>query len=161
MLMYGYAENIPDTDNTIVFNLASMKEGYQRLAELVPPNNIGRLDGRDFDIFYAEYIMSCEPAFYKMFTVVFELFQSHDVYLIINEFEWCDNLVQSLFKFIQTRYGYNGVRINNMEDYIYYKNNDIFKFNPDYGLYNFDLDKERYSMDVAMSGSLNQEYMYD
>lgn len=161
MLMYGYAENIPDTSNTLVFNLASMREGYPRLVELIPPNQIGRLEGRDFDMYYADYLMSYEPAFYKMFGLVLELFQSHDIYLIINEFDWCDNLIQSLFKFIQSRYGYDGVRINNFEDYLYYKNNAIFKFNPEFGLYNFDLDKERWSMDTAMSGRLSQESNYD
>ena len=157
MLMYGLAKDIPDQTNTMIYNLASMKEGYPRLPELIPPNNIGRLEGREFDMHYAEYLMSWEPAFFAMFGIIFNLFQAHDIYLIINEYDWTDELVHSLFKFIQSRYGYDGVRINSFEDYLYYKNNSIFEFNKQWGIYNYDIDKERWSIDVASRGGIRDE----
>ena len=50
MLYYGGGTYIPD--DCKVFNLNSMKEGYPRFKYLLPPNSIGKLADRDFDISY-------------------------------------------------------------------------------------------------------------
>lgn len=144
MLMYGTYENMIDTG--LVYNLTSMKEGYERLSLLVPPNNIGRLSGRDFDLAYANYIFNNDAVFVQFFYIILALYNDMDIYLMVSNVDWSENLIESLMKLIQQRYGYNGVEIKSQEDYIYYRNSmkDLPEFNPFYGIHNLDMDKERY-----------------
>ena len=146
MLMYGTYEN--QIDSGLVFNLTSLREGYERLSLLIPPNQIGHLFGRDFDISYMNYIFGNDAVFYQFFScIIMPLYNNTDVYLIVSKDDWSENLIESLMKLIQQRYGYNGVEINCQEDYLYYINQakDIPEFNPYFGLQNLDIDKERYS----------------
>lgn len=148
MLMYGNGFYIPPEDKTIILNLASFREGFDTsLKHLLPPNEIGRLVGYDFDLVYANYLMEYQPAFLEMFNIVLHLYRGNDVYLLITDQDWTENLVESLFKFIQQRYGYNGIRINTFEDYIYF-NSLTFSFNTDYGLLNFRMDRDRFTLGV-------------
>ena len=60
MLMYGLDKpevlGLKFSGQGVVYNLTSLKEGYNRLRLLVPPNNLGKFTDRDFDIVYANYI---------------------------------------------------------------------------------------------------------
>ena len=72
-------------------------------------------------------------------SIIYNLYQGKDVFILVD-----DNLIdlnESLFKFIQQRYGYNACRINNLEDLIYAENTDFSRE----GLCNLDIDKERLS----------------
>ena len=144
MLMYGNAINVINTG--IVFNLTSMKEGFPRLPRLIPPNDIGRFTGRDFDLAYANYIMSNDFIFKEFFDIVYSLYMGTDVYIIISEDEWSENLIESLLKLIQQRYGYNAGRINYIDDYYFMFNSKNYNdFDPRFGIANLDTDKERYT----------------
>ena len=144
MLLYGNFQNI--IDNGIVFNITSMKEGYVRLPLLVPPNELGRFTGRDFDIAYMNYIMNNDLVFKQFFDIIYNLYIGVDVYLIIDESDWSINLIESLLKLIQQRYGYNANRINCIDDYLQAVNSKFISgFNPYFGLQNLDMDKERYT----------------
>lgn len=144
MLMYGNSQNIISTGN--VFNLTSLKEGYIRLNNLIPSNNLGVFTGRDFDIEYMNYIMSNDFVFKEFFDIIYSLYIGTDVYIIVSEDDWSENLVESLIKLIQQRYGYVACKINSVDDYMYFLNSkNIPEFNKYFGIANLDIDKERYT----------------
>ena len=147
MLMYGPASaaDIKFGGKGVMYNLSSMREGFISLQALIPPNTIGRLTDREFDIAYANYIMSNDTLFCIFFQIVYNLYIGKDVFIIISTEDWSENLLESLLKLIQQRYGYNGVLINTEADYLYATNSMNFGFAPGYGIYNLDQDKERFT----------------
>ena len=61
--------------------------------------------------------------------------------------DWSENIAESLFKAIQQRYGYNAYFCNSEEDYLWIKNSCEYpRFDPNWGIYNLDIDKERYTL---------------
>ena len=147
MLMYGDSTNIIDTG--LVFNLTSMKEGLRNLQSLIPPNEIGRFEGRDFDIAYANYILMNDFVFLDFFEIIYALYNNLDVYIVVSNDDWSENLIESLMKLIQQRYGYNGTRINSFDDYLFlinYSSNNSEFGTFDFYIKNLDQDKERFSM---------------
>lgn len=147
MLMYGppQSTNLTFSGKGVVYNLTSMKEGFVRLATLIPPNEFGRFTDRDFDILYADYIMGNDIIFCEFFQIIYNLYIGNDVFIIADDADWSENILESLLKLIQQRYGYNAVLITSDEDYIYAKNNCYSDFAPGYGLYNLDIDKDRFT----------------
>lgn len=144
MLMYGNSENVIATGN--VYNLTSMKEGYTRLNNLIPPNSLGKLTGRDFDLAYADYILGNDMVFIEFFHIIYSLYIGTDVYIVVSENDWSENLLESLLKLIQQRYGYNACKIDSLEDYVYFSiSAQIPEFNIYFGIKNLDMDKERYT----------------
>lgn len=138
MLYYGNARNIQDQCQ--VFNFTSYIEGYRRL-DLIPPNSLGASTEFEFDVLYMQYIMGDDYKFFQMFTIVEMLHSGIDVYIIISDDEWSENLIESFLKLLQQRYGYNAVRVNCFEDIIYTVECQL---DPSYGLFNYDQDTERY-----------------
>ena len=147
MLMYGPASaaDIKFGGKGVMYNLSSMREGFISLQALIPPNTIGRLTDREFDIAYANYIMSNDTLFCIFFQIIYNLYIGKDVFIIVSTEDWSENLLESLLKLIQQRYGYNGVLINTEADYLYATNSMNFGFAPGYGIYNLDQDKERFT----------------
>jgi len=145
MLMYGncFTANIVDAK---IYNVSSMREGYENLQILIPPNIIGKTFDREFDINYFNYIMSNDNVFMEFFRIIQDLYIGKNVYLMFAEDEWSENLCMSLLKIIQQRYGYNGYYITNIEDYMYISMNDTSDFDKTFGMYNLDQDKMRYSV---------------
>ena len=147
MLMYGPASaaDIKFGGKGVMYNLSSMREGFISLQALIPPNTIGRLTDREFDIAYANYIMSNDTLFCIFFQIIYNLYIGKDVFIIVSTEDWSENLLESLLKLIQQRYGYNAVLINTEADYLYAANSMSFGFAPGYGIYNLDQDKERFT----------------
>lgn len=147
MLMYGPASaaDIKFGGKGVMYNLSSMREGFISLQALIPPNTIGRLTDREFDIAYANYIMSNDTLFCIFFQIIYNLYIGKDVFIIVSTEDWSENLLESLLKLIQQRYGYNGVLINTEADYLYAVTSMNFEFAPGYGIYNLDQDKERFT----------------
>lgn len=146
MLFYGNGNYIPE--NCKVFNLNSMKEGFPRFNYLLPPHSLGHYVDRDFDIAYFNYIFQNNNVFIEFFGIVYEMYINNDMFIIVDEnMDWAENIAESLFKAIQQRYGYNSYRVNSEEDYLWIKNSSSYpQFNPQWGIYNLDIDKERYSI---------------
>ena len=144
MLMYGKASTARTIGfEGIIFNLTSMVEDYMPLRLLIPPNDLGRSTERDFDIAYANYIMNTDMAFVELFKIIYNLYMGVDVFLAVDDDqEWAENILESLLKLIQQRYGYNAIYIggtsgeDSLNDYIYAKNNLSGNFALGYGLYN-------------------------
>lgn len=145
MLLYGKSQCLSFVDARI-FNLTGLIEGFESLSILIPPNELGHFTEKEFDIAYMNYIMGNDIIFSAFFKIVHSLYIGQDVFIISDDADWSENLIESLFKLIQQRYGYNGYNIKTFEDYIYAKNNDTSTFDPGYGIYNLDIDKDRYSM---------------
>ena len=147
MLMYGTstALSVVDLGKTVVFSINSMVEGLPTL-QLVPPRELGYLSDYDFDVAYYNWVLGNDYIFHQFFTIINNLYiGSADILLLFSNDPWSENLAESLLKIIQQRYGYNGVLINNIEDYIQ-ANHMEFNFNREYGLYNLDQDKQRYAI---------------
>lgn len=149
MLMYGVGRDdilgIKFAGEGVIYNLTSLREGFNSLYLLIPPNDIGRFTDRDFDIAYANYIMNNDNVFCEFFQIIYNLYIGKDVFIIVSEENWSENILESLLKLIQQRYGYNAVRIDSDDDYIFARNNMTFDFAYGYGLYNLDQDKERFT----------------
>ena len=147
MLMYGPASaaDIKFGGKGVMYNLSSMREGFISLQALIPPNTIGRLTDREFDIAYANYIMSNDTLFCIFFQIIYNLYIGKDVFIIVSTEDWSENLLESLLKLIQQRYGYNGVLINTEADYLYAATSMSFGFAPGYGIFNLDQDKDRFT----------------
>lgn len=152
MLIYGPSEITSFVnEDTIIFNVTSLNERYNRLSYLVPANDfVVRLSEKSFDLSYADYILTNDFAFTNMFSIVNFLYLGRDVLLLFSDFNYSNDLAQSLLKLIQQRYGYNGYKINTIEDYEFALNSiHNGEFNPDYGLANLDIDKERFAYITA------------
>lgn len=145
MLFYGNGNYI--VEEAIVYNLNSMKEGFPRFQYLIPPKELGKFIDRDFDIAYYNYLFGADIVFKEFFDIIYTLYTGQDVYILIDQkMDWSENIAESLFKVIQQRYGCNAIQINSFEDYIYINNyTEGSTFNPYFGLYNLDIDKERYT----------------
>lgn len=146
MLYYGESYNkVFLREDIIIFSLTSYDESLYRLNLLIPPRELGKYLGKDFDIIYMNYIFSNDVVFSEFFTIIFNLYCGKDVFIAASENDWSENLVQSLMKLIQQRYGYNGIHISSEFDYIYAETNFVCDFNQGYGLINLDQDKARYN----------------
>jgi hypothetical protein len=153
--MYGdsKAVQIQFNGEGVIYNLTSMIEGFTPL-RLLPPNSIGKFTDRDFDIAYMNYVMSNDQVFCEFFQIIYNLYVGVDVFIIASADDWSENILESLLKLIQQRYGYNATKITCEEDYIYACNSDyIPDFAPGFGTYNLDQDKERFSY-IMMSVQL-------
>jgi len=139
-LMYGEFNNIPDTVNCSIFNFNSLNEVFP-LINLLPPNNLGARDEYDFDIRYMHWILDIDCNFIIFMNIVLEIYYGRDVYLIIDKSDWSMVIVESLLKLIQQRYGLVASYIGDQEDYMYTNESE---FEPTYGIFNFDNDRNRY-----------------
>lgn len=139
-----YEEIEKNNDDVVVYNLSSIKEGYDRL-DILPGGNIVDGSEKEFDIQYAEYLLNNDLIFLKMFKPIFELYEGKDVFLLVSDNEELEDITESLTKFIQQRYGYDTLYLYDVIDIDdYYDNKTEFGFSIQ-GLYNLDIDKERYT----------------
>lgn len=149
MLLYGNSLNIQPRCK--VFNISSLYEGVncEYLKLLTPPVGTMVTTGdRQFDINYYNYIMLNDPVFVQFFTIIYNLYLGIDVYLLVGDEDWQENLIEALLKVIQQRYGYNAIKINCEED-MFMAMSSNQDFDKCFGLYNLDMDKARY---IALTG---------
>ena len=146
MLMYGPSRCLQyiDTSSFKVLNLTGMIEGFDSIQALIPPQTLGKFSTYEFDVNYYNYIMENDGVFILFFRIIQFLYSGKDVYIISDEQEWCESLIESLLKIIQQRYGYNAYPVSSDEDVLYALQRDESYFNSSYGLANLDVDKTRY-----------------
>lgn len=150
MLLYGTIQNLQITDKTKVYNFSSLNEWYTKL-NLLPPREFGWEYDYTFDMRYAEYIMCNDIVFFDLMMIVFSLYQGEDIFILIDDNPMLEPMNDSLFKFIQQRYGYNSYRINSLTDFLYSDDSNFTEF----GLQNLDLDKDRLSYMIERERILN------
>ena len=108
-----------------VYNMSSLLELGIRLNNLIPPiyNPDGSLmdfrDERQFDQWYANYLMSNNAAFVDMMSIVYDLYNGINVLVLIGHDDYKDIITESFIKFIQQRYGYNSNLLNDYNDWYY------------------------------------------
>lgn len=127
--------------NLRVFNLSSLKEGYEKL-HILPLNNIQTYDEAEFDILYANMILSNDHMFMEFFKIIESLYIGQNVCILVGENHTFEYITESLMKLIQQRYGYicNYIYdINDIDDIEKQERSDFSLM----GLYNLDIDKER------------------
>lgn len=158
MLLIGTLECIPDFPVHII-NLSSYKEDLERV-DLLPPSNgvMPFNDEKEFDIAYANYIMSNDYTFMELMKIIIPLYFGEDIYLVVSRSPYFDMVTESLTKFIQVRYSYIPQIIQTSDDY------DMINYDQSFdtvqGLFNLDQDKERYSRLIAPSLMKDGEINY-
>lgn len=145
MLMYGVpamaAAVTQAGTNVVVYNISSYNENYERV-NLIPPNSLGYNTEFEFDMNYANWIFYNNFAFIEFMKIISTLNNGYNVFLTISNEEWGINLIESLTKLIQERYGIVAVMINDIEDFFYAKDSDTSE---GMGLFNMQQDLSRYS----------------
>lgn len=127
--------------DTIVLNLTSLKEGYDRLNLIPPFDNSIFMDNKLFDMEYAKYLLNNEYAFCELMNVIYSLYNERPVYIMVSvDMYSCDYIAESLQKFISARYGIISNNVSELDD-IDYIQDSRFSFD---GLHNLDDDKKRY-----------------
>ncbi len=126
-----------------------MKNGIEYLSNLTPSSsniavsNMQLNDEREFDIRYANYLSTNDAAFIDIMKIVYNLYQGYDVFCIADVGdEYNELFVESILKFIQQKYGFNGQILGSPEDFLYTQDS-TFTIQ---GLYNLDIDKERFAI---------------
>ena len=163
MLYYGTSSMLEFlASDTMIYNLTSFREGLIRL-NLLPPldKRLFINNAREFDILYAQWIFNNDNQFFDFFTIVYNLYCGKDVYLVMDDSEWSENIMESILKLIQQRYGYNGTNITDYPSYIYAQNNISSSFEPTFGIYNLDQDRNRYSILLIQRNPKLLEDYYD
>ena len=142
-----------------VFNLSSPIEGGVRLHSLTPPISLWQMrEEKNFDIGYADYILNNDAAFVDLMRVICQIYNGNHVFILVNTDDINTFITESLMKFIQQRYGYNGNIMNCLND-IFWASESDFSVN---GLYNLDNDRQRYlkleNPMVLLSGMAEENY---
>ena len=139
MILFGTTDIIPHLPNDyIIYNLSSYNESYSRIY-LMPQGDLASYynDEKTFDLCYAQSILNDDFCFSELMKIIIPIYEGKNICLLISE---------SLMKFITGRYG--------IIPYIVAEESDLdniiesdFSIN---GLYNLDMDKERFSRLYAM-----------
>lgn len=132
--------NSKSPQTTFIINMSSATIGFTLFDRLMPLVTIDP-ESKDFDLMYMNYLLSDEIAFSQLMMIIYNLYIGVDVLIMIGETDIKYMVAESLLKFIQQRYGYNGYIINEASD-VEFLNEGSFTIQ---GLYNLDIDKERYS----------------
>ena len=159
MLMYGSAQAADmfiKSNDVIIFNLTSLNERYYNARlDIFPPNSLGANSEYEYDQKYYEWVYTNDIPFINIMKIIMALYNGLNVFLVVTDEWWSDVSVESLLKMIQARYGINAVLISNMDDLIYAQDST---FEPTWGLYNLDQDRERYTTLVAKAGGFNDVF---
>lgn len=140
MLIFSsdYHKAMRDIKDCVLFNLSSPIEEGIGLNNLIPPFH--PMDSKDFDMFYANYIVINDLAFIDLMKIVYSLYEGKTVLILVGLNDYQVLITESLLKFIQQRYGINGNIINELEDLRFVNDSDLTVA----GLYDLDQDKERF-----------------
>lgn len=143
-----------------IYNFSSIKEIGTPM-NLLPPNNLGAINEYDFDCKYAQYIMCNDIVFCNLMNFIMDIYNTQNIFILINDEEdsffnpdlasWSAILIESFLKFIQQRYGLNATYIESEDDIT--ESNDV-EF-ADFGIFNLDEDKERWSYIIEYTRIIN------
>ena len=152
-LAYGTSKALNFIQDFKIYNFSSLKEIGIPLG-LLPSNNLGAIDEYEFDCKYAQFIMMNDYLFFSMMNMMMDLYNGTDVFILIADDEesffnpdvssWNSILIESFLKFIQQRYGLTAALVETPDDL----NTLEYVECSDYGLMNFDEDKERWTFMV-------------
>lgn len=143
MLVFGDHNSLVNDGTFTIFNLSSLIEGFEVIS-IIPPFIKQFNDDKQFDMMYAEYLISNENVFYEMMKIIMSIYLGRDVYILVTKDENSifDIVTESLQKFLQQRYGLISNNINCIEDLEYIRDDSGFSLN---GTFNLDQDKARFT----------------
>ena len=126
-------------ENTVVFNLNSNSNVFQPIY-LMPPREM-LMSSHEFDQQYVSLILTNDVYFMEFMKLVNLLKDGKDVFIMTyNEETTFNPISETLFKFIQQRYGYDYQEVHSIYDYNPYDNSGFST--P--GIIQFDSDFNRY-----------------
>lgn len=144
LLMFGERSELDSfikkrQEDVLVLNFSSTCEEFP-VVDILPRQRFNLDDSQQFDIAFANYILSNDYRFRQFFNIIWGLYSGENVFILVSHSEFYDMLNESLIKLIQQRYGYitNDIRDQDDVDYLVEGSFSI------QGLYNLDQDKNRY-----------------
>lgn len=145
-----------------IFNLSSIYNLGVSLSDLIPKvqyngQRIDIKDDRGFDIYYANFIMSYQPAFIALMTIIDQIYLTNSAVVLIGDDEYKDYISDSLMKFIQQRYEYPIHIVETVEDIPDWPG-DGYHFTSVLGLSHFDDDRERFFRMTANKEQIHELY---
>lgn len=160
MIMMGDPRYIPDyIYGLIVYNYSSPIENMPRLS-LMPPQQYIFNNELDFDMWYANWLLTDPAAFHDLMMVVYAIYSGYDVYLCASYLDIFESINESFMKFLQQRYGLQCYVIKSKEDLECVRDTGS-SFTIE-GLANLDMDKDRISITAYESKQNNKEdHLYD
>lgn len=111
-----------------LYNLTSYYANAPTLNLLVPSSEFipldvlnGDCDTPEFDIAYANQILSNDQAFLQLMEIVHQVYLDPSilVQVLIADSPFRNVISESIMKLIQQRYGYNCYYVNQLEDFLY------------------------------------------
>lgn len=136
MIVFGRCNTIPE--KFIPVNFTGMNETIQRIS-VIGLENID-INNPEFDKAFASIMINNDDNFLSLFNIIQLLYSGENIFICISTGNILDCLNESLAKLIQQRYGYNYQMINEINDIDWYDDANFSVL----GLYNFDLDRDRY-----------------
>ena len=150
MIVFGNINNMPRDREFIPVNLTGMNI-YIDTLKFEGLDNIDYTDP-EYDKVYADILYNNDHNFVQMFEIVQLLAAGSNIFVCISDYYTCGFINEAFAKFIQQRYGYNYQMINDKDDINYYDDSSFTAT----GLYNYDMDKERYMAILINEGHIIQ-----
>lgn len=162
MPLFRQETNSFDLNNkpNVVYNLSSLSYMGVKLDYLTPPYNIlttVRAD-REFDIAYAQYILTNDAVFADMFKLIHANYLGYNVFVLVGGDEARQLITESLMKFINQRYTLIPRYFATIDDIPDYYDEDHIYVD---GIYNMDADRERYVYITTTIEQLEEEMKAD
>lgn len=132
-------------DKDRIFNFSSLKEGFSKLNLIQACNQIPySIESKEFDIEFAKLLLE-DNYFIDLMKIIIPIYYGKNIFLLIDNNSNYSIVAESLQKFIQERYGLLSYIIYDAQDFldIYNRAIDETEFSIN-GLYNLDIDKNRY-----------------
>ena len=154
--LFNGTTNSFDLNNkpNVVYNVSSLYNLGIRV-DLTPPFSVN-IDDRMFDAMYANHILQNNYYFENFFRMIYSNYLGYNVFILVgtDSFEGRQKMTESLMKLIQQRYNMIPKYIQSFEDIPdYYEEDKIFVD----GLFNLDMDKERYIYQTVSMEELRKE----
>ena len=150
MIVFGKINSFPvnSVESFVPVNFTGMVEYIDKIN--INLDNVDIYDP-EFDKVFADIVYNNDDNFLSLFNIIQLLNSGENIYVCITTGDILDCLNEALAKFIQQRYGYNYQMINEVDDINWYDDSGFSVS----GLYNYDIDRERYIHIMVNRGLLS------
>ena len=128
-----------------IVNFTSLRMGYKQLS-LYPRKETMQYvnSGKIFDQMYARQLLEDDSMFMNLMYIVQQVYDGKEVVILVTLGNGWDFVLESLQKFLQSRYGFITCLVESPEDYAFVEESPI---TPMY-LYNLELDMARFRNNI-------------
>lgn len=151
MIIFADSNIVPylllDRERYFILNFFNITGLGERIDALWPPNLVFQaapsIEDAAFDGFYVNYVLNNDEAFQAFMEITMASYYNNDEVFVLTDFDSPPvvAIIECVIKLIQARYGYTCYIANSVEDL----NNIPESEMSDSGVYNFMIDKERYT----------------